>query len=112
MGAVGLHLIEKYGHAELGYWLGKPYRRRGYISEAVGALITAGFEHLPDLARIQAIHKLDNDASGGALLANGLTREATLDDYVIKDGMSQTVVSYRILRREWAAGRTQDADKK
>ncbi len=112
MGAVGLHLIEKYGHAELGYWLGEPYRRRGYVSEAVGALLTAGFEYLPDLARIQAIHKFGNDASGRALLANGLTREGTLDDYVIKDGAPQTVVSYRILRREWAAGRTQDADKK
>ena len=112
MGAIGLHLIEKYGHAELGYWMGAPYRQNGYVSEAVGALIAAGFEYLPDVARIQAIHKYGNDASGGALLANGMIREATLDDYVIKDGATQTVVSYRILRREWTAGHTQNADKK
>ena len=112
MGAIGLHLSEKYGHAELGYWMGAPYRRRGYVSEAVGAVIAAGFTHLPDLVRIQAIHKAGNDASGGALLSNGMLREATLDEYVIKNGAPQTVVSYRILRREWVAGRKQDADKK
>ena len=112
MGAIGLHLSEKYGHGELGYWLGKPFRRKGYVSEAVGVLVAAAFTHLPDLVRIQAIHKAGNDASGGALLRNGLRREATLDEYVIKDGAAQTVVSYRILRREWVDGRKQDADKK
>ena len=27
MGAIGLHLSEKYGHAEIGYWMGASYRR-------------------------------------------------------------------------------------
>ena len=112
MGAIGLHLIEKYGHAELGYWMGAPYRRRGYVSEAVGALIAAGFTHLPKLVRIQAIHQQGNTASGKALLTNGMKREAILDHYVIKDGVPQTVVSYRTLRQEWALKHTQDADKK
>ena len=109
MGAIGLHMIEKYGHAELGYWMGKPFRGRGYVSEAVGALISASFTHT-ELARIQAIHKAGNEASGGALRHNGMLREGTLDDYVMKNGTPQTVISYRILRREWAERHNQNAD--
>ena len=100
MGAIGLHLDGKYGHAELGYWMGEPYRKRGYTSEAVGVLVEAGFRHTP-VARIQAYHKDTNLASGRVMLANGLRREAVLEDYVIKNGVPQTVVQYRILRKEW-----------
>ena len=100
MGAIGLHISGKYGHAELGYWMGEPYRRRGYVSEAVGAMVDAAFTHTR-VVRIQAMHKAGNDHSGRALLANGLCREAVLEDYVIKDGEPQTVIQYRILRKEW-----------
>jgi RimJ/RimL family protein N-acetyltransferase len=100
MGAVGLHFREQYGHAELGYWMGVPFRGRGYVKEAVGAVIDAGFQHT-EVVRIQAIHHDNNPASGRILVANGLKREAVLDSYVIKNGRSQTVVQYRILRSEW-----------
>jgi RimJ/RimL family protein N-acetyltransferase len=100
MGAVGLHFREQYGHAELGYWMGAPYRGRGYVKEAVGAVIDAGFRH-SEVVRIQAIHHDNNPASGRILLSNGLQREAVLDSYVIKNGRAQTVVQYRLLRSEW-----------
>ncbi|PPK86066.1 RimJ/RimL family protein N-acetyltransferase [Neolewinella xylanilytica] len=100
LGAVGLHISPKFGYAELGYWMGAPYRGRGYAREAVGAVIDFGFRHT-DLVRIQANHRDDNPASGRVLLANGLKLEGTLDDFIIKDGNAWTVVQYRILRREW-----------
>lgn len=100
MGGIGIHVSPKYGHGELGFWMGAPYRGKGYVTEAIGAVIDFGFREL-ELPRIHAIHKLGNDASGGAMLRNGMRREATLEDYVIKDGRPQTVVLYRILRGEY-----------
>lgn len=110
MGCIGLHRDLKYGTAELGYWMGAPYRRRGYISEAVGAVVDFGFTHT-DVPRIYAMHIIGNEASGKALLANGLLREAQLDDHSVKNGVAQTAIQYRILRREWEQRRTQDKDK-
>ena len=105
LGAVGLHVSDKYGYGELGYWLGSPYRGRGYAKEAVAAVIDYGFRHT-DLVRIQAIHRADNLASGRVLLGNGLQREATLENYVVKDGKAWTVVQYRLLREEWQLRQT------
>ncbi|NJB84924.1 RimJ/RimL family protein N-acetyltransferase [Lewinella marina] len=100
MGAAGLHLHPRYGHAELGFWMGRPFRGRGYVREAVAALIDYGFEQLP-IQRIHANHRADNEASGRVLLASGLVREALLEQFFIKEGQAWDVVQYRLLRREW-----------
>ena len=109
MGCIGLHLDPKYGHAEIGYWMGAPYRRQGYISEAVAVMVDFGFQYT-EVVRIQAIHKLGNVSSGKALLHGGMQREAQLDSYVIKNGAPQTVIQYRILRGEWTAKRPPSGD--
>ncbi len=49
-------------HAELGYWIGKPYWRMGYASEAVGALIAHAFA-TESFAFLTAGHFTDNPAS-------------------------------------------------
>lgn len=100
LGAVGLHISSKYGHGELGYWMGAPYRRRGYAREAVVKVIDFGFRHT-DLRRIQANHRDDNLVSGRVLQSAGMKPEGTLDEYIIKDGIAWTVVQYRLLRSEW-----------
>lgn len=100
MGGIGVHKNTKYGWAELGYWIGAPYRGKGYVSEALRAIIDTTFEHL-DLRRIQAHYKNTNLASGRVMEKNGMTEEVVLEDYAVKDGEYHTVVQYRILRREW-----------
>lgn len=43
----GLHTADmKCGEAEIGYWIGKPYWGRGFIPEAVGALLSRAFDEL------------------------------------------------------------------
>lgn len=110
MGGIGLHISPRFGHAELGYWLGAPYRRKGYITEAIGTMIDAGFSNT-DVARIHAVPWVHNAASAKALLATGMKFEAALEDYAIKDGKAQSANLYRILRTDWDARRTQDVDK-
>ena len=46
----------------LGYWLGEPFQRHGYMTEAARAALAAGFARL-DLTAIEAGAQPDNEAS-------------------------------------------------
>lgn len=50
------------GSAELGYWIGEPYQKRGYATEASRALIKRAFDDLA-IERIYATYKCENAAS-------------------------------------------------
>lgn len=102
MGGIGIHHGNPHRRGELGYWIGAPHRRRGYVSEAAGRLIRFGFEEL-NLLRIQATHLVGNEPSGRVMTGNGMRWEADLTDYYIKNGQTRSVKQYRILRGEWAA---------
>lgn len=47
---------------ELGYWLGKPYWHRGYMSEAAQAVVNAVFAH-SDIPMLKSSHFEENDGS-------------------------------------------------
>ena len=57
-----------------------PHRNKGYASEAVKAVIEYCFSKL-DLKRVQAIHSINNPASGRVLEKAGMTYEGTLRLY-------------------------------
>ena len=73
--------IHKYiPRAELGYWISIPHKNKGYASETVKTVIEYGFSKL-NLKRIQAVHSIDNPASGRVLEKAGMTYEGTLRLY-------------------------------
>ena len=73
--------VHKYiPRAELGYWISIPHRNKGYASEAVKAVIEYGLSKL-NLKRIQAVHGIDNPASGRVLEKAGMAYEGTLRLY-------------------------------
>ncbi|HVP60607.1 MAG TPA: GNAT family protein [Myxococcaceae bacterium] len=87
VGSIGLKLgsdVERIS-AELGYWLGAPYRGRGVMSEAIRAFTEDSFERF-SLIRIFALPFAYNTASCRALEKAGFTLEATLRRSAIKDG--------------------------
>lgn len=100
MGGIGLHPGNPHRRGELGYWIGAPYRRNGYVSEAAGRLIQFGFEEL-DMLRIEATHLLGNEASGRVMTNNGMEFEGDLNDYYSKNGVPRSVRLYAILRSKW-----------
>jgi RimJ/RimL family protein N-acetyltransferase len=65
-GSVGLDDTGKGTHFELGYWLGKPYWGRGYVSEAAAAVVEYAFGWLNQPALV-AGYFVDNPASGRVL---------------------------------------------
>ena len=71
--------------AALGYWLGVPYVRQGYMSDAVAAAIAFSFIELK-LHRVEAATLPDNAASIRVLERNGFQREGFARSYLKING--------------------------
>jgi RimJ/RimL family protein N-acetyltransferase len=87
IGAIGLSGIIKNHKAELGYWLGKEYRGRGIITEAVGLVTKYAFDKLK-LKRVSANVFSWNEASKKVLKKNSYKFEGVLKKYYEKGGKS------------------------
>lgn len=102
IGSCGYHNWEtKHKRAELGYWLYKEeHKRKGYMGEALKAIIKYGFEVL-ELNRIEACIGKDNVASQKLVLANGFTKEGVLRrHYFINEKFEDSLI-YSLLRNEY-----------
>ena len=99
-GGVGLRLETQHRHAELGYWIGVPFWRHGYATEASRATLRYGFEQL-QLNRIFAHYFKGNDASGRVLKKIGMHHEGCLRQHVLKSGKFIDLELYAILREQW-----------
>lgn len=71
--------------ATLGYWIGAPYARRGYMTRAVAAAVAFGFSTLR-LHRLEAACIPNNIASARALERNGFQREGFARAYLRING--------------------------
>ena len=100
IGAIGLEINERHVHAEVGYWIGKPYWNQGYCTEAVQAVIKFGFQEL-GLNRIQACHFGDNPASGRVMQKAGMTYEGCRRQHVKRLGELKDLEGYSILKSEY-----------
>ncbi len=101
VGAIGLALALPDARAELGYWIGVPYWRQGFATEAARAVVGYGFDVLR-LERIHACHFGGNPASGRVLAKAGLVHEGTQRRHVVKWGRTEDLELYGILRAEFA----------
>jgi len=99
-GAIGLVITRRFDHAELGYWIGKPYWGKGFCTEAARAVIDYGFAHL-GLHRIHASYFARNPASGSIMKNLGMKQEGVLRGHVKKWGKYEDLILYAILREEW-----------
>jgi RimJ/RimL family protein N-acetyltransferase len=100
IGSMGLTIAEEHARAELGYWIGVPFWRNGFATEAASALTDFAFRVL-QLNRVQAHHYASNPASGRVLLKVGMRREGTSPKMMFKNGRFEDVVFYGALRRDW-----------
>lgn len=79
--------------AEIGYWLGKPYWRRGITAAAVKAITKYAVETF-DLTRVFAIVFTHNSGSIRVLENAGYVREGLMKQSAIKDGVVQDEYLY------------------
>jgi ribosomal-protein-alanine N-acetyltransferase len=100
LGSIRLTLNPVDNHAEMGYWVGKPYWNNGYCTEAARAVVAHGFDKL-DLERIYANYMARNPASGRVLMKLGMQQEGLLRRHRRKFGRYEDLVVCGILRSEW-----------
>jgi ribosomal-protein-alanine N-acetyltransferase len=72
----------------IGYWIGEPFARKGYMTAAVRALVPFSFQTLR-LHRLEAACIPGNAASVALLERTGFTREGYARSYLCINGMWQ-----------------------
>jgi len=101
LGAITLDNIRR-GPAQagtLGYWIGEPFARQGYMREALGAVVHHAFTQL-DLSRLEAACLPENAASRGVLETSGFKYEGVAQSYLQINGRWRNHVLYANLRSD------------
>jgi [ribosomal protein S5]-alanine N-acetyltransferase len=88
----------------IGYWIGQPHARLGYMREAIRGLVHHAFTVL-DLSRIEAACLPENVASRGVLEKSGFKYEGVAQAYLQINGRWRNHVLYANLRAD-RRGRT------
>ena len=99
MGAVTLDNVKK-GAAQsgsIGYWLGEPFIKNGYMFEVVKAFIFHIFKNF-ELSRLEAATLPENKASRSLLEKVGFKYEGVAQSYLEISGRWRNHVMYSILR--------------
>ncbi|MFV0492999.1 MAG: GNAT family N-acetyltransferase [Pseudorhodobacter sp.] len=106
LGAITMDNIRR-GPAQagtVGYWIGEPFARQGYMREALLALVHHAFTAL-DLSRVEAACLPENRASRGVLEKSGFKYEGVAQSYLQIAGRWRNHVLYASLRQD-RRGRT------
>lgn len=103
IGAVGLHKVRP-GVALLGFWIGKPFQGRGYVTEAVEAMIDAAFR-LADMGEIHAQARVENGASRRVLEKCGFAPDGRGQVDLPARGGVFMCERFRLTRELWLAGK-------
>lgn len=89
IGEISLHLDNFKNMAQLAYWVGEPFWSKGIATEATEAILQFALEKL-NLNMVYAECHVENKASEKVLLNNRM----------IKNGVSGSVVQYRLTKQE------------
>jgi ribosomal-protein-alanine N-acetyltransferase len=106
LGAITLDNIRRgpAQSATLGYWIGQPHARQGYMREAIEAVVHYAFRG-QDLSRVEAACLPENVASRGVLEKAGFKYEGVAQSYLQINGRWRNHVLYAHLRHD-RRGRT------
>ena len=107
LGAITLDNIRRgpSQSATLGYWVGEPFARQGFMREAIEALVHYAFDEM-DLSRVEAACLPENDASRRLLEKCAFKYEGVAQSYLQINGRWRNHVLYAILRGD-RRGRTE-----
>jgi ribosomal-protein-alanine N-acetyltransferase len=85
---------------EIGYFLSEEYWGKGVMTRAIRAATSYAFSEF-DIVRVYAEPYADNPASRRALEKAGYVLEATLKNYVIKNGVIKDSCIYSVLKEDF-----------
>ena len=101
IGIIGIYKFYPENHrAEIGYMSLPEHNGKGYITEAIKAVVIYGFEQM-NLHSIEAIIDPDNSASERVLQKNGFVKEAHIKENELWEGKFWDTVIYSLLKRNF-----------
>jgi ribosomal-protein-alanine N-acetyltransferase len=101
IGIIGHYRIQPENHrAEIGYMSLPEYHGKGYITEAIKAVVEYGFEQM-NLHSVEAIIDPENIASERVLQKNGFIKEAHILENELWEGKFWDTVIYSLLKRNF-----------
>ena len=101
IGIIGHYKISPENHrAEIGYLSLPETNGKGYMSEAIKAVVAYGFQQM-NLHSIEAIIDPENIASEKVLQKNGFVKEAHLLENELREGKFLDTIIYSLLKRNW-----------
>lgn len=101
IGIIGHYKIETENHrSEIGYMSFPESNGKGYMTEAIKAVLTYGFDQL-NLHSVEAIIDPANSASERVLQKNGFVKEAHILENEFWDGKFLDTVIYSLLKRNF-----------
>jgi ribosomal-protein-alanine N-acetyltransferase len=101
IGIIGHYRISPENHrAEIGYMSFPETNGKGYMSEALKAVLAYGFEQM-NLHSIEAVIDPANIASEKLLQKNGFVKEAHILENELWEGKFWDTVIYSLLRKNW-----------
>lgn len=105
IGTLGYHqwMRDTANRARIGYDLLREHRRRGFMTEAMRAILSYGF-HQMALNRVEVLTDPRNMPSIRLLERLGFSREGTLRENTFFRGHFVDDVLFSLLAREWQAG--------
>ena len=83
----------------LGYWIGAPFARQGFMREAIQSLVHHAFQTM-DISRIEAACLPENAASRGVLEKSSFKYEGVAQSYLQINGRWRNHVLYANLRHD------------
>ena len=101
LGSITIENIRKgpSNAATLGYWLGKQHTGKGFMREAVSAVIDFSFTRL-DISRLEAATLSENKSSRRLLEKVGFKYEGVGQSYLQINGRWRNHVLYGLLRND------------
>lgn len=100
IGGISLRIERRHNRAETGYWVGKSYWGKGFVTEAVKAILKFGFDKL-NLNKIYAQAFPNNPASSRVMEKVGMQYEGCLREHVRRDSIYHDLRIYSILKEDY-----------
>ena len=101
IGCVDLRMVPDHEKASFGYVLNRQYWGKGYMTEALSAVLKLCFEKL-ELNRVEATHYTGNEGSGKVMAKCGMKLEGIgVQEEKVK-GVFRDVVHYGITKEQWS----------
>lgn len=104
IGCLDLRVHSEHDKLSFGYVLNPNYWGKGYMTEALSAVMELSFEKL-DLNRVESTHYVGNEGSGRVMEKCGMIKEGIGRQEIKIKGVFHDVVHYGIIKESYFSGR-------